>query len=105
MKAETFPVFPAVLNAVHRGVKVRMLTNNYNTPTCPGLIAPLDFLSLNGVELKYYTTTTFMHAKYIALTPPADAAAAAEHGLPNDATTRVGSGSSRKASVSSINFS
>ncbi len=64
--AETFPVFPAILNAVHqRGVSVKILTNNYNTPTCRGYIAPLDYLALNGVEIVYYASTTFMHAKYL----------------------------------------
>ena len=64
--AETFPVFPAILNAVHqRGVSVKILTNNYNTPTCRGNIAPLDYLALNGVEIVYYASTTFMHAKYL----------------------------------------
>lgn len=64
--AETFPVFPAILNAVHqRGVTVKILTNNYNTPTCRGYVAPLDYLALNGVEIKYYDSTTFMHAKYV----------------------------------------
>jgi phosphatidylserine/phosphatidylglycerophosphate/cardiolipin synthase-like enzyme len=59
-------VFPAILNAVHqRGVNVKILTNNYNTPTCRGYIAPLDYLALNGVEIAYYASTTFMHAKYL----------------------------------------
>ncbi|CAE7235217.1 CFAP47, partial [Symbiodinium sp. KB8] len=63
---ETFPVFPALLNAVHgKAVKVRLLTNDYGTPTCEGYIAPLDYLALNGIEIRYYTSTTFMHAKYI----------------------------------------
>lgn len=48
-----------------RGVSVKILTNNYNTPTCRGYIAPLDYLALNGVEIVYYASTTFMHAKYL----------------------------------------
>jgi hypothetical protein len=39
--------------------------NNYAQPTCAGMISPLDFWSLNGVSISYYTTTTFMHAKYM----------------------------------------
>ena len=65
MSAEAFPVFQAILNAVHRGVSVRLITNNYETPTCPGLIAPLDFLQLAGVSVRYYTSTTFCHAKFM----------------------------------------
>jgi phosphatidylserine/phosphatidylglycerophosphate/cardiolipin synthase-like enzyme len=66
MAAETFPVFPALLNAVHeKGATIRLLTNNYGTPTCEGAIAPLDYLALNGVDIRWYATTTFIHAKYI----------------------------------------
>lgn len=38
MRQEQFPVFPAIVNALHRGVTVRLLTNNYNTPTCSGKV-------------------------------------------------------------------
>eukprot|EP00656_Telonema_subtile_P040932 TRINITY_DN4601_c0_g1_i4.p1 TRINITY_DN4601_c0_g1~~TRINITY_DN4601_c0_g1_i4.p1 ORF type:complete len:476 (+),score=69.83 TRINITY_DN4601_c0_g1_i4:149-1576(+) len=64
---EEFPVFPALLNAAHAGVKVRLLTNNYETGDCAGVISPLPFLALNGVEIAYYTSTTFLHAKYMAV--------------------------------------
>lgn len=38
---EQFPIFHALLNAVHvQKATVRILTNNYNTPTCPGLVRP-----------------------------------------------------------------
>ena len=62
---EAFPVFPALLNAVHRKVTVRIITNNFGQPTCDDMIAPLDFLALNGVQIRYYTSTTFMHAKFL----------------------------------------
>ena len=62
---EAFPVFPALLNAINRGVTVRLLTNNYEGSTCSGLIQPLDFLVLAGVQVRYYTSTTFMHAKFM----------------------------------------
>ncbi|XP_065197121.1 uncharacterized protein LOC135828630 [Sycon ciliatum] len=78
---ESFPVFGALLNAVHRGVQVRLITNNYNTPTCAGLISPLDFLFLNGVEIRFYASTTFMHTKYMMIDK------------------------GKKTSVSSVNFS
>lgn len=68
MSQEAFPVFHAILNAVHvQGATVRLLTNNYNTPTCPGKVSPLDFLALNGVQVKYFDTVTFMHAKFITV--------------------------------------
>ena len=57
----------AVESALHaRGVKVRLLTNDYKTPTCVGKIAPLDWLVMNGVQVRYYTSTTFTHTKYIS---------------------------------------
>ena len=64
---ESFPVFPALLNAVHRGVTVRLIINDYNTKTCSGQIAPLDYLFLNKVDVRYYASTTFMHAKYMMI--------------------------------------
>jgi phosphatidylserine/phosphatidylglycerophosphate/cardiolipin synthase-like enzyme len=64
MAQETFPLFPAVLNAIHqKGAKVRFMTNNYKQPTCPGLISPFDYWALNGVEVVWYTSTTFTHRK------------------------------------------
>lgn len=77
---ESFPIFGALLNALHRGVKVRIVTNNYGTLDCTGTISPLNFLALNGAKIAYYASTTFIHEKYISV----DGA---------------------KASVSSINFS
>jgi len=64
--AEAFPVFQAILNAVHRGVNVRLLTNNYLTSDCSGSISPLPFLQFNKVDVKYYSSTTFYHAKYMS---------------------------------------
>lgn len=67
-RAESFPVFGALLNALHRGVAVRIVTNNYNDPAQPsGTVSLLDFLALNGANISYYTSTTFMHAKYMAI--------------------------------------
>lgn len=77
---ERFPIFSALLNAVHKGVKVRILTMDYGTPDCPKKISCLPFLALNGVEIVYFTSLTFMHVKYIEV-----------DGV--------------KASVSSVNFS
>lgn len=84
MAAEPFPVFPAVLNAIHaKGAVVRVVVNDYNQPTCSGMISAMDYWALNGVAIAYYTTTTFMHAKY----------------------TRVETAAGNVTAVSSINFS
>lgn len=65
-KSEAFPIFPALLNAVHQqGVKVRLMTNNYTQSTCEGTINPLDWLFLNGVQIRFYSSTTFMHSKVV----------------------------------------
>jgi hypothetical protein len=52
--AETFPVFPALLNAAHRGVTVRIITNNYNNPVCSGMIDIITWWSLNGIQITWY---------------------------------------------------
>ena len=81
-KNEEFPVFPALLNAKHqRNVTIRILTNSYNQSSCEGKITPLDWLSLNGIEVRTYTSTTFMHAKFMMIDK------------------------GKKTSVSSVNFS
>ena len=65
---ELFPVFPVLLNAVHeKGIKVRLVTNNFTLPTCIGKIAPLDWFYLNGIDVRFFTTTTFQHAKYMMI--------------------------------------
>jgi phosphatidylserine/phosphatidylglycerophosphate/cardiolipin synthase-like enzyme len=64
---DVFFVFSALLNAVHRGVAVRVLTNDYNNVDCAGMISPLPFLKLNGVAVRYYRTTTFLHTKYTSV--------------------------------------
>ena len=64
MQNESFPLFPALLNAVHeKGLKIRLMTNDYTQPTCEGLVAPLDWFQLNGINVRFYQTTTFMHSK------------------------------------------
>jgi len=79
-RSEKFPIFPALLNAVHRGIKVTILTNDYGTKDCAGTISPLPFLALNGIEVRYFNTVTFLHTKFMVI-------------------------DGHKASVSSINFS
>ena len=64
-KDEAFPIFPALLNAAHKGIKVRLLTNNYTQTTCKGTINPLDWFYLNNIQIRFYSTTTFMHSKVI----------------------------------------
>lgn len=79
-KNESFPIFPALLNALHRGVKVTIMTNYYETHCGTGLIDPLSFLKVAGAEVRYFTTTTFLHTKYMQI-------------------------DGKKAAVSSVNFS
>lgn len=70
MSEEEFPVFWALLNALNSGVTVNLLTNSYNTPTCQGTknyISPFDWLSLNGATVRYYSTTTFYHSKFLLI--------------------------------------
>lgn len=64
---ESFPIFAALVNALNRGVKVRILTNDYETHDCTGTISPLNFLALNGAQIGFYTSTTFIHAKYCSI--------------------------------------
>lgn len=66
MRKEAFPVFAAVVNAARRGVRVRLITNDYGGQTCAGSVAPLDFLALQGgLQLRRYDSTTFVHTKYM----------------------------------------
>jgi len=61
---------------------VRILTNNYNTSPPAGKIDSLTFLFLAGAQVRYYTSTTFIHEKYICV-----------------------DGEDGEAAVSSVNFS
>jgi phosphatidylserine/phosphatidylglycerophosphate/cardiolipin synthase-like enzyme len=64
---ETFPVWRATLNALARGVKVRIVSNNQGYPVKQGNIDPFSYLILAGAEIHYFTSVTFMHAKYICI--------------------------------------
>ena len=66
-KEEQFPVFAALLNAVHKGIKVRIVTNNFTQISCEGKISPLVWLSLNDIQIKWYSSTTFMHSKVVII--------------------------------------
>ena len=71
MAKESFLVFFALLNAAKRNVTVRVLTNKYDDEKvgCDGRVTMKDFLSLANpekMEVRYYRSTSFMHAKYIA---------------------------------------
>jgi phosphatidylserine/phosphatidylglycerophosphate/cardiolipin synthase-like enzyme len=80
MRNDSFPIWAALLNAAHRNITVRVLTNDYDTSDCPGVISPLPFLVLNGIDVRYYATTTYIHCKRISV-------------------------DQKKAAVSSVNFS
>lgn len=64
---EQFPVFQALLNAAHRGVKVRILANRFDGQnSSPGLVTPLDFLALqSNVQAYEFRTVTFLHTKHL----------------------------------------
>jgi len=64
---EEFPVFQALLNAIHRGVKVRIMTNDFGNECYPGMITPLDFLTLAGAQTTAFATLTFLHTKYMTV--------------------------------------
>jgi hypothetical protein len=51
---------------------VRLLTNDYTLPNVPPprMIDPLTFLYLNGVEIRFFATVTFLHEKYIGIICP-----------------------------------
>ena len=69
--SEKFPVFQAILNAIHlRGVTVRLITNNYNSTVCDGKIDPLTFLNLNGVGISWYGHAN--HTCHSRTHPPVD---------------------------------
>jgi phosphatidylserine/phosphatidylglycerophosphate/cardiolipin synthase-like enzyme len=77
---ERFPVYRSLLNALHKGLAVFIVTNDYEEPVCDGLITPLDLLKVAGAKVRYYTSTTFNHLKFVSV-------------------------DGKKASVSSINYS
>ena len=52
---------------IKKKIAVRLLTNNYSQPTCTDKITPLDWLFLNGADIKFYKTTSFMHSKYVVV--------------------------------------
>lgn len=62
---ETFPVWRALVNAMGRGVRVRILSNKFPEPPCEGMMTPLTYLHVAGADVRFYTSTTFSHSKYI----------------------------------------
>ena len=62
---ETFPLFNATLNAIHRGVQVRIITNNYGDAVCRNKTDLATYLVLAGASLVWYRSTTFVHAKFM----------------------------------------
>jgi phosphatidylserine/phosphatidylglycerophosphate/cardiolipin synthase-like enzyme len=68
MRADAFPLFGALLNALHRGVAVRIITNDFGAADCTnGNLTMLSFLALNGADVRSFTTLSFMHAKVIGV--------------------------------------
>ena len=62
---DSFPIFAVLLNAIHRGVTVRIMSNDYGDDDCTGYISPLPFLQLNGAQVRWYASTTFDHSKFM----------------------------------------
>lgn len=63
---ERFPLFKALIVAMkERGVSVEILTNNFSVPTCKDSASLLDWLFVAGASIKYYGSTSFVHAKSI----------------------------------------
>jgi len=61
----TDPIWAALLNAYHRGVKVRILSNFCDNYGGYDYILPLEFLHLAGIEVVGITSVSFQHSKYI----------------------------------------
>ena len=62
---ETFVLFRDLINAANRGVRVRLLTNEFDDAReCAGKMSALSYLSL-VFEVRTYRTTTFQHAKVL----------------------------------------
>jgi len=67
---EKFPVFQALVNAIHRGVHVQIVTNDpaqYGDKQCAGKMSLLTYLAIAGASVRYYTTTGFLHTKFVSV--------------------------------------
>jgi phosphatidylserine/phosphatidylglycerophosphate/cardiolipin synthase-like enzyme len=93
---EAFPLFNATLNAIHRGVEVRIVTNDYSDALCRNKTDLSTYLALAGASVAHYRSTTFMHAKFMLVDGSVGDAASP--------TARVGNANAT-ASISSINWS
>jgi phosphatidylserine/phosphatidylglycerophosphate/cardiolipin synthase-like enzyme len=71
LEQETFPVFQALVEAiVNREVSVKILTNDpdvYGNKQCPGTMSLLSYLVAIGAQIVLYTSTNFMHSKYLSI--------------------------------------
>jgi phosphatidylserine/phosphatidylglycerophosphate/cardiolipin synthase-like enzyme len=67
---EEFPVFQALVNAIHRGVTVKILTNDptrYGESLCYGKMDLLTYLAIEGAQVRFYATTALLHAKLLSI--------------------------------------
>jgi phosphatidylserine/phosphatidylglycerophosphate/cardiolipin synthase-like enzyme len=67
---EKFPVFQALINAIHRGVTVKVLTNDpaqYGDKQCTGKMSLLTYLAIAGAQVRYYTSTAYLHSKFMSI--------------------------------------
>ena len=60
------PLFVALVNAIHSGVRVRLLVGYCSTNVNPpGAIDVFSYLALAGASVRAYATTDFIHSKYV----------------------------------------
>ena len=93
---EAFPLFNATLNAIHRGVDVRIVTNNYGDRLCRNKTDLSTYLALAGASVAHYRSTTFMHAKFVLVDGSVGEAGS---------TAAADGNANATASISSINWS
>jgi len=67
IEKESFSVFQALHNALHRGIKVRILTNDFNDKLCEDSMDLLAYLQVAGATVSYFNQLSFTHSKYIAI--------------------------------------
>ena len=65
---EKFPVFKALIDAIRvKKLQVKILVNNYSVSTCKDNATLLDWLHVNGAEIRFYRSTSFLHAKFMMI--------------------------------------
>ena len=61
-------MFKALIDAIRvKKIQVKILVNNYNVSTCKDSATLLDWLQVNGAEIRFYRSTSFLHAKFMMI--------------------------------------